>query len=43
MIHHEDDIEIITDIDTDPYLPEELDLYNANNIGSKFDIDGNIQ
>ena len=30
MIHHEDDIDIITDIDTDPYLPEEPDKYNDN-------------
>ena len=47
MIHHEDDIDIISDIDTDPYLPEESDKYeyndNDNDIGNKFDIDGNIQ
>ena len=43
MIHHEDDIDIIPDIDTDPYLPEEPDKYNDNDIGNKFDIDGNIQ
>ena len=43
MIHHEDDIDIITDIDTDPYLPEESDKYNDNDIGNKFDVDGNIQ
>ena len=43
MIHHEDDIDIINDIDTDPYLPEEPDKYNDNGIGKKFDIDGNIQ
>ena len=28
---------------TDPYLPEEPDKYNDNDIGNKFDIDGNIQ
>ena len=43
MIHHEDDIDIIPDIDTDPDLSEEPDKYNDNDIGSKFDIDGNIQ
>ena len=43
MIHHEDDIDIIPNIDTDPYLPEEPDKYNDNDIGNKFDIDGNIQ
>ena len=31
------------DIDTDLYLPEEPDKYNDNDIGNKFDIDGNIQ
>ena len=41
MIHHEDDIDIIPDIDTDPYLPEEPDKYNDNDID--IDIDGNIQ
>ena len=41
MIHHEDNIDIISDIDTDPYLPEEPDKYNDNDndIGNKFDID----
>ena len=43
MVHHEDDINIINDIDTDPYLPEEPDKYNDNDIGKKFDVDGNIQ
>ena len=43
MIHHEEDIDIIPDIDTDPYLPDEPDKYNDNDIGNKFDIDGNIQ
>ena len=43
MIHHEDDIDIIPHIDTDPYLPDEPDKYNDNDIGNKFDIDGNIQ
>ena len=43
MIHHEDGIDIIPDIDTDPYLPEEPDKYKDNDIGNKFDIDGNIQ
>ena len=43
MIHHEYDIDIIPDIDTDPYLPEEPDKYNDNDIGNKFDVDGNIQ
>ena len=38
-----DDIDIIPDIDTDPYLPEEPDKYNDNDIGNKFDRDGNIQ
>ena len=42
VMHHEYDIDIIPDIDTDPYLPEEPDKYNDNNIGNKFDIDGNI-
>ena len=42
MIHHEDDMNI-PDIDTDPYLHEELDKYNDNDIGNKFYIDGNIQ
>ena len=42
-IHHEDDIAIIRDINTDSYLPEELDKYNHRDIGNKFDIDGNIQ
>ena len=43
MIHHEDDIDIIPDIDTDPYLPKEPDKYSDNDISNKFDIDGNIQ
>ena len=43
VIHHKDDIYIIPDIDPDPYLPEEPDKYNDNDIGNKFDIDGNIQ
>ena len=43
MIHDEDDIDIITDIDPDPYLPDEPDKYNDNDVGNKFDIDGNIQ
>ena len=43
MVHHEDDIDIINNIDTDPYLPEEPDKYNDNDIGNKFDEDGNIQ
>ena len=43
MIHHEDDIDIIPDIDADPYLPEEPDKYDDNEIGNKFDIGGNIQ
>ena len=42
MVHHEDDIDIITDIDTDPYLPEEPDKYNDSDMGNKFDEDGNI-
>ena len=37
MIHHEDDIDIIPDIDTDPYLPEEPDKDDDNDIGNKFD------
>ena len=41
--HHEDDIVIIPDIDTYPYLPEEPYKHNDNAIGNKFDIDGNIQ
>ena len=43
LIHHEDDIDIIPDIDHGPYLPEEPDKYNDSDIGDKFDIDGNIQ
>ena len=43
MIHHEDEIDIIPDIDTEPYLRDESDKYNDNGIGKKFDIDGNIQ
>ena len=43
IVYHEDDIDIIPDIDTDPYLPEELDKYNDNDIDNKFDINGDIQ
>ena len=38
-----EDIEIVTDIGPDPYLPEVPKKYNDADIGKRYDEDGNIQ